>query len=373
MPTPGHDARRANRARALADLDGIRAAVGEELHPGGAGHVAGDDGQLGKGVAQHPHRIAHAAAVAVRGRDRHHVQAALHQPADVGEDALAVQLAERVPRRRHRRAADQPEMRVARRLELRVPLLRDALHVAHREQPVQPVLVVHHQQLVDARVVGEELVRLGDGIAAQLLLVERVDLAARGERLGHLAFGVALLDDMAREQAHQLALAVHHGKRAERKPLLRDQLQHLPDQLLRGHFDRLLDQAVDVVLHAADFGKLLPLGHVVMDQPQPAVERHRDGHARLGHRVHVGGDDRDVQVQSLRQRRVELGVARQDFGVERRERDVVVGQPQVAVGREEGVRRLVELGIELVGLFMSLPCILETKSAPNGKAKDTSN
>ena len=106
MPTPGHDARRANRARALADLDGVGAAVGEELHRGGAGHVAGDDGQLGKRVAQHPHRIAHAPAVAVRGRDRHHVQAALDQPADVGEDALAVQLPERVARRRHRRAAE---------------------------------------------------------------------------------------------------------------------------------------------------------------------------------------------------------------------------------------------------------------------------
>ena len=126
--------------------------------------------------------------------------------ADVGEDALAVQFAKRVARGRDRRAADQAEMRVARRLELRVPLLRDALHVAHREQPVQPVLVVHHQQLVDAGVVGEELVGLGDGVAAQFLLVERVDLAARRQRLGNLAFGVALLDDMAREQAHQLAL-----------------------------------------------------------------------------------------------------------------------------------------------------------------------
>ena len=45
------------------------------------------------------------------------------------------------------------------------------------------------------------------------------------------------------------------------------------------------------------------------------------------------------------------GVARQNFRVERRERYVIVGQPKIAVGREEGVRRLVELGIELVGLF----------------------
>ena len=110
MPTPGHDARRANRAGPLADLDGIGAAIRQELHGGGARHVAGDDGQLGKGIPQHPHRVAHASAVAVRSRDRHHVQAALNQPADVAEDALAVQFAERVARRRHRRAAEQPEI-----------------------------------------------------------------------------------------------------------------------------------------------------------------------------------------------------------------------------------------------------------------------
>ena len=73
---------------------------------------------------------------------------------------------------RDRRAADQPEMRVARRLELRVPLLRDALDVAHREQAVQLVLVVHHQQLVDAGMLGEKLVGAGDGIAAQFLLID---------------------------------------------------------------------------------------------------------------------------------------------------------------------------------------------------------
>ena len=159
------------------------------------------------------------------------------------------------------------------------------------------------------------------------------------------------------------------GKRAEGKALLRNQLQHLADQLLGRHFDRLLDQAVDVVLHAADLGKLLPLGHVVMDQPQPAVERHRDGHARLGHRVHVRGDDRDVQVQTLRQGRVELRVAGQDFRVKRRQRDVVVGQPDVAVGREEGVRRLVELGIELSG-SLCVAMYSRNKIRPEWQAKN---
>ena len=108
---------------------------------------------------------------------------------------------------------------------------------------------------------------------------------------------------------------------------------------------------MNVVLHAADFGELLALGHVVMDQAQPAVKRHGDGHARLSHRVHVGGNDRDVEVYSLRQGRVELGVAGQHFGIEGCERYIIVSQPDMAVSWEEGVGRLIELRIELIRLF----------------------
>ena len=80
--------------------------------------------------------------------------------------------------------------------------------------------------------------------------------------------------------------------------------QHVADKLVGRNFDGFLNQTVDVIFHAADFGKLLAFRHVVMDEAQTAVERHRDGHARFGHRVHVSGDDWDVQVQVLRELRV---------------------------------------------------------------------
>ena len=79
----------------------------EIFHPCRAGHVPRDDGQLREGVAQHSHRVAHALAVAVRGRDGHDVHAPFHQASDVGEDALAIEFAERVARGRDRRAADE--------------------------------------------------------------------------------------------------------------------------------------------------------------------------------------------------------------------------------------------------------------------------
>ena len=59
------------------------------------------------------------------------------------------------------------------------------------------------------------------------------------------------------------------------------------------------------------------------------------------------GDDRDVQVQFFRERGVEVRVAREDFGIERRQRDVVEGQADFVVCREKLIRRLVERIVEI--------------------------
>src|SRR5207249_9292104 len=58
------------------------------------GHVAGEQGQLRERVAQHPHRVADAFAVSVGSRDSHDIHAAIHQGADVIENAVAVEVAE---------------------------------------------------------------------------------------------------------------------------------------------------------------------------------------------------------------------------------------------------------------------------------------
>jgi hypothetical protein len=151
----------------------------------------------------------------------------------VVQNAFAVQFAKGVARGRNRRAADEAEVRVARRLELRLALLRDALHVAHRDEAVQMVLVVHHEQLVDAEMFGEKFVGAGDGVLAQFLFGDGVDLRARRERLGNFAFGVTRLDDVAGKQADQFALFIHDRKRAEAEFFLLDQSQHVADELVR--------------------------------------------------------------------------------------------------------------------------------------------
>ncbi len=90
-----------------------------------------------------------------------------------------------------------------------------------------------------------------------------------------------------------------------------------------------------MVFHADHFVELLLLRHVVVDEPEPAIQQHRDGHAPLGHGVHVRGDDRDVELKAVRERGVELRVAGEDFGVKRGEGDVVVGQRGAGLVRKK--------------------------------------
>jgi hypothetical protein len=112
---------------------------------------------------------------------------------------------------------------------------------------------------------------------------------ARGRQgLGHFAFGVTRADDVAGKQADRsLPDSSTTGKVLKRKFAFLDQGEDIADELVGRNFDRILDQAVDVVFDAADLGELLALGHVVMDEAEAAVEGHGDGHARFGDGVHV--------------------------------------------------------------------------------------
>ena len=81
----------------------------------------------------------------VSRRHGNHIQSALDQSADMGQDSFPVQFAESVARRRHCRAAQQPEIGIPRRLKLGVALLRYALHIAHREKSMEAILVIDDQ------------------------------------------------------------------------------------------------------------------------------------------------------------------------------------------------------------------------------------
>ena len=67
---------------------------------------------------------------------------------------------------------------------------------------------------------------------------------------------------------------------------------------------------------------------VLVDDPEAALLGHGDRETRLGDGVHGGRDDRDVQADLARQARAQVDLAGMDFGVGRKQQDVVERQRQ---------------------------------------------
>src|SRR5438270_8426570 len=88
-----------------------------------------------------------------------------------------------------------------------------------------------------------------------------------------------------------------------------------------------------------------------MDDSQPSIEGHRDSHTTLSDSIHVRRDDWDVQMEPISEVRLEDSVAGKNFGIERCERDIIVGEPDVVIRGKKCVSALVKLGIEVVRLF----------------------
>ena len=147
-----------------------------------------------------------------------------------------------------------------------------------------------------------------------------------------------------REDADEPAVRVRHGDAGDLVFL--HHLQRLGDRLPRAHRHRVDDHAGLGALHLVDLFGLLLDGHVLVDDAEPALLGHGDGQARLGHGVHGGGDDGDVQADVAREARGDVDEVRMDVGAGRAEEDVVEGEADLdALGeaRRAGRGRLLVL------------------------------
>jgi hypothetical protein len=72
-----------------------------------------------------------------------------------------------------------------------------------------------------------------------------------------------------------------------------------------------------------DLGRLARRGHVLVDDAEPALLRHRDGEAGFRDGVHRGGHQGNVEGDGLREAGGEADVAGNDEGVGGNEKDVV--------------------------------------------------
>ena len=85
----GDDARGADRARADADLDRVRAGVDQRLRAVGGRDVAGHDAHRIGQLLGPRHRVEHALRMAVRGVDDEKVDAGVDQPLGALEAVVA--------------------------------------------------------------------------------------------------------------------------------------------------------------------------------------------------------------------------------------------------------------------------------------------
>ena len=123
------------------------------------------------------------------------------------------------------------------------------------------------------------------------------------------------------ENADQLSVRVRH--RHAGNLVLLHHLQRLGDRLPRPHGDRVDDHARFRALHFVDLFRLLLDRHVLVDDTESALLRHGDRQARLGHRVHRRGDDRDVESNVAGQTRGDVDEVRVKVGLRRAQQDVV--------------------------------------------------
>ncbi len=163
-----------------------------------------------------------------------------------------------------------------------VGILQLLLDVLDRDQALQLVLIVHHQQLFHAVLVQDQLglfERGAHGHGDQVFLGHHVAHGNIGARFkAQIAVG---------EDAHQpLALRHRHAGDA----VAAHHIERVADHLLGADGHRIDDHAALRPLHLVDLAGLVGDGKIAVHNADAALLRHGDGHARLRHRIHGRGD-----------------------------------------------------------------------------------
>ena len=270
----GDHARGADGAGSDAHLDGVGAGLDQRQRALVGGHVAGQQAHLGKALLHLADRLQHARGVAVRRVDGQHIHARPHQ------FRRALQKVAGGP---DGSADAQPALIVL----AGVGILQLLLDVLDRDQALQIVLIVHHQQLFHAVLVQDQLGLFQRGAhrnGDQVLLGHHV---ADGNVGAGLKAQVAVGED-----AHQL-LALRHRHAGDL--VAPHHFQRVADHLVRADGHRVHDHAALRALHLVDLAGLVGDGQIAVHNADAALLRHGDGHARLGHRVHGRREQRRVQ------------------------------------------------------------------------------
>ena len=101
------------------------------------------------------------------------------------------------------------------------------------------------------------------------------------------------------------------------------QVDHLADGHIRRYRDRIADDAALVLLDRVDLPRLLFHGHVLVDDAEPAFLGQCNREPCLGHGVHSGAQQRDVQCNLGGEAGTEIDLPGQHIGVTGLQQDVI--------------------------------------------------
>ncbi len=260
----------------------------------------------------------------MRGIDGEHVDTGIHQL----RGAL-----QKVSRGADRTAHAEPALFVL----AGVGIFQLLLDVLDGDQALKFVLVVDHQELLDA-VLVQDLLRLFERGADR-----NRDEVLLGHHLADGDIGAGFKAQIAvGENAHQ-PLALRNRDAGD--PVAAHHFESVTDHLVRPDGDRVHDHAAFRALHLIDLAGLGLDVQVAVDDADAAHLCHGDGHARFGDRVHRRGKQRRVQRDVAGELRLGAHLRGHHFAVRRHQQDVVKGESfRKSLGQHNTLMRLADQG-----------------------------
>ena len=221
---------------------------------------------------------------------------------------------EEVPGGANRRSYPQPAMIVLGG----GGILQALLNVLDRDQALEIVLIVHHQQLLDAMLVQDRF-RIAQGCADR----DR-DQVFLGHHFtdGNIGAGFEAEIAVGEDADQLLVLGYGHARDA----VAAHDFQRIGDLLVGRHGDGIDNHAAFRALDLVHFAGLLLDVEVAMDNAQSALLRHGNGHARFGDGVHGRADERDAKFDVAGQAGRRLHQGRNYVGFGRQQQHVIEGK-----------------------------------------------
>ncbi len=302
----GDDAGGADRARADADLDRIRARFDQRQRGRCGGDIAADDVHVRVTVLDPAHAVEDALRVTVGGVDHQHV----HAGRDQQFDALFVALADA-----DSGAHEQLALRIFRGQRVFVRLL----DILDGDQAAQLEVIVDDDHALEAVLVHQAL-----GFGRVRVFLDGDELVARRHLGARFGFQVFLETQVAVGDDADHLVALDHREAAD--AVLLRQRQHFADLHGRWNRDRIAQHARFEALDPRDFARLVGWTEILVDDTDTALLRHGDRQVRFGHGIHRGGQQRNVQRDIAGELGAQGSLGRKNVGVGRDEQHVIEGE-----------------------------------------------